>query len=64
MDGWGGIGKLGGGHKMRIGGDVPTTGNPGGGHIRVGDIVVSVNLSDSCCRACRLTSAMGTSGLA
>ena len=30
----------------------------------VGDIVAFVKMSDSCCRACRLESAIGASGLA
>ena len=48
---------------MRIGGTGLATGNPGGECTRGENIAAFVKMSDSCCRACQLTSAVGTSGL-
>ena len=48
---------------MGIGGAVLATGDPGGRCTRGGGIAVFVKMSDSCCRACRLKSVMGASGL-
>ena len=49
---------------MGIGGAGRATGNPGGGYTRCGGIDAFVKIPDSCCRSCRLTAAMGASGLA
>ena len=49
---------------MGIGGAGLAIGGPGGGCVRGGGIAASANMSESCCRACRLVSAIGASGLA
>ena len=49
---------------MRIGGADLATGDPGGGCTRDGVIAISVKISDSCCRAYRLISAICASELA
>ena len=49
---------------MGIGGNGLATGYHGGGCTRGGGITAFVRMSDSCCRACRLISAMGICRLA
>ena len=59
----GSTGKPGCGHSIGICGAGLASVDPGGGCTIVGGIVAFAKISDSCCRPCRLTYAMGASGM-